>query len=120
MRGDISLMQREVEFHHIDHRFADEAQQWFRRVLLDQMTQRRDIHSAGLCYTGDLIERSRDADIRVKPARRGSNEIHRDRPFFRGISGLEGFDPRRHVLGQNRIVRTQIGGTGPRPVVRYR
>ena len=120
MRGGVSVMQREVEFHHIDHGFTDESQQGFCRVLPDQLVQCYDTDTTSLRNARDLIERRRDADIRVKPARRGSNEVHRDRSFFRRISGLDGLDPRRHMLCQNRIVRTQIGGTRPRPIVWYR
>ena len=59
-------MQREVELHDIDHRFADEAQQWLRRVLLDQMAQGHGVDTASLRNARDLVERRSNADIRVQ------------------------------------------------------
>ena len=113
-------MQREIELHYIDHWFSDETQQGFCRVLPDQPVQCYDTDTTSPRNAWDLIERRRNTDVRIQTTRGRRHEIHRDRPFSRVIGGLEGLDPRRHVLCQSRIVRAQIGGAGSRPVVWYR
>ena len=67
-----------------------------------------------------LVRRSGRADVRVKPASRGSHEIHRDRRVIARICRSQGGNSRFDRFDQGRIGRPEVRSTGGSGIVRKR
>ena len=122
-----SLIEREVQFEHVDPRFAEKAQLPALGLRVDQPP---DVGLAGMPLAGDarhLEVRGRRRDVRVEARRRRRDEIDGDwntrvlapRGLDVGRDGFDQFLVGRAELAARRIGRVvrRAGRRGPRPEV---
>ena len=113
-------VQRQVQPQHMHPRLADEAQQRLLGVPLDQCAHFGFRQAAHAGHAGRLVVGRGAADVRVQPAGRGGDQVHRHRRGVARVGGAQRRDARLHRVGQRRVRRPQVGAGGVGGVVGHR
>src|SRR5690349_9882501 len=110
-------IERKIQLQHVYPRFPKKRELATFGVLLDQPFHRPLLQTSCAGDTPHLERHRGEADVRVKPASRGSHEVHRDRIVVARIRCSQGGNSPVDGFDQNRIGGPEVRPTGGSRIV---
>ena len=110
-------VESKIQLQHVYPRFPKKRELATFGVLHDQPFHRPFLQTSCAGDTPHLERRRGEADVRVKPASRGSHEIHRDRIVVARIRCSQGGNSPFDRFDQGRIGRPEVRPTGGSRIV---
>ena len=114
----VNSIQCQVQFQHVDSRFAEQAERAAFGVLRNELANRLLVDAAGFCDASDLILGRRRADVRIEPAAGRGHQVDRHRARLVGMRLLHVLDAAANGVELRRIGRPEVAAGRRGAVVR--